>query len=72
MKTSISTLIFMSSLILLGCGTNCRQTVQMADFEASQGNRARAEKLYTEAWAADSVSCSDAGEKLQRLRLLKP
>jgi hypothetical protein len=68
MKTFLSILI---SLILLGCGTNCRETVRLGDFEFSQGNYARAEKLFAEAWAADSAACPDAREKLEKARMLK-
>jgi hypothetical protein len=72
MKTMLSTLTFLTlSLILVGCGTNCRETVRMGDFEFSQGNYARAEKLFAEAWAADSAACPDAREKLEKARMLK-
>jgi hypothetical protein len=45
------------------CGTNCRETVRMGDFEFSQGNYARAEQLFARALAEDSAACPDAREK---------
>jgi hypothetical protein len=54
--------------LLFACGSNCRETVRMGDFEFSQGNYVRAEKLFAEAWAADSLKCPDAGEKLENTR----
>jgi hypothetical protein len=54
--------------LLFACGSNCRETVRMGDFEFSQGNYPRAEKLYAEAWAADSLACPDAREKLGNTR----
>lgn len=56
---------------LAGCGTNCRETVRMADFEQSQGNLERAEKLYEEALEQDPAACADARDKLENARLLR-
>lgn len=54
--------------LLTACGQNCRETVRMGDFEFSQGNYPRAEKLFAEAWAADSAACPDAADKLENAR----
>jgi hypothetical protein len=58
------------SAFLLACGQNCRETERMADFELSQGNHARAAKLYDEAGAADPKVCPDAKAKAENARLL--
>ena len=57
-----------SAGLLAGCGADCRETVRLGDFEFSQGNYPRADKLYAEAWAADSLKCADAREKRERLQ----
>ena len=57
--------------VLSGCGKNCRKTVRMADFELSQGNVERAEKLYKEALQQDPAACADARDKLENARLLR-
>ena len=60
-------------LILVGCGKkDCREKVRLGDFEYSQNNYARAEKLYKEAWATDSVACADVAERLTNLRRFLP
>ena len=38
------------SLLLAACGRDCREDVRLGDFEFSQGNYERAEKLYRQAW----------------------
>ncbi len=58
------------ALALSGCGKDCRETLRMADFEMSQGNYVRAEKLYEEALEMDSQACADAEQKLVNLRML--
>jgi hypothetical protein len=58
------------SALLFGCSTNCRETERMGDFEFSQGNHARATKLYDEAWEADSTACPEAGAKAENARLM--
>lgn len=66
-------ILILPAALLIGCGTNCRETVRMGDFEFSQGNYARAEKLFAEAWAADSAACPDApAKRANALRFLKP
>jgi hypothetical protein len=64
MFLSMKTLLLaVSGLLVIGCGSNCRETVRLAAFEASQGNEARARKLYEQAWAMDSVACPEAKQK---------
>jgi tetratricopeptide (TPR) repeat protein len=55
--------------VLWACGSNCRESVRMGEFEFSQGNYARAEKLYEEALKADPAACADAREKLENTRM---
>ncbi len=58
-------------LALSGCKPDCRESVRLGDFEYSQGNYVRAEKLYAEALEADPARCADAGAKrANALRLM--
>lgn len=68
-KPGMMAVVVVAGLVLSGCGTNCRETVRMADFEMSQGNAARAERLYEDALRQDPAACADAREKLENLRL---
>ena len=52
---------------LLACKPDCREKVRMADFEASQNNHARAEKLYAEALKIDATACADAESKREQV-----
>jgi hypothetical protein len=61
-----------SALFLTACKKDCRENVRLGDFEYSQNNYARAEKLYKEAWATDSVACADVAERLTNLRRFLP
>ena len=65
-------LIAGSSLLLAACGRDCREDIRLGDFEFSQGNYARAEKLYRQAWEADSVSCADVRDRLGNTRRFPP
>lgn len=58
------------ALGLSGCGKDCRETLRMGDFELSQGNYPRAEKLYEEALEIDAAACADAEGKLENVRML--
>ena len=61
------------ALLFLGCGKkDCRESVRLGDFEYSQNNYKRAEKLYREAWAVDSVGCADVSERMENLRRFLP
>lgn len=68
MKSATIFAVLAVPFFLWGCGTDCRETVRLGDFEFSQGNYARADKLYAEAWAADSLKCPDVREKRERLQ----
>ncbi len=57
-------------LALAACKPDCRESVRMGDFELSQGNYARAEKLYGEALRADPARCADAEGKRANARRL--
>lgn len=61
-----------SIAFLAACGRDCREDVRLGDFEFSQGNYARAEKLYRQAWEADSVSCADVRDRLGNTRRFPP
>ena len=66
-------LIAVFSLLLVGCGKkDCRESVRLGDFEYSQNNYVRAEKLYKEAWATDSLACADVTERMTNLRRFLP
>ena len=60
-------------LLCWACESDCLKTVQMGDFEFSQGNYKNALKQYERAWKADSA-CSQAKIKIEetreRMRLL--
>jgi hypothetical protein len=67
--------IFMACVLCLaclaGCKPDCRESVRMGDFEFSQGNYVRAEKLYGDALRADPSGCADAeGKRANALRFL--
>jgi hypothetical protein len=53
-------------------GKDCRESVRLGDFEYSQNNYARAEKLYKQAWATDSVACADVTPRMENLRRFLP
>ena len=60
-------------LLLAGCGKkDCRESVRLGDFEYSQNNYKRAEKLYKEALALDPVACADVNERMENLRRFLP
>ena len=60
-------------LLLAGCGKkDCREAVRLGDFEYSQNNYKRAEKLYKEAWATDSVACADVTDRMENIRRFLP
>jgi hypothetical protein len=62
-----------SALFLTACGgKDCRESVRLGDFEYSQKNYARAEKLFQEAWAIDSTACADVAERLDNVRRFLP
>jgi hypothetical protein len=54
--------------VLSACRPDCRETLRTADFEFSQGNYVRAEKLYGEALKADPARCADAEGKRANAR----
>ena len=61
------------SLLVTACGKkDCREAVRLGDFEYSQNNYTRAEKLYKEAWTTDSVSCADVSDRMENLRRFLP
>jgi hypothetical protein len=57
-----------SILLLSACARDCREDVRLGDFEFSQGNYERAEKLFRQALETDSVACADVRERLQNPR----
>lgn len=60
-------------LPLSGCRSDCRESVRMGDFEFSQGNYLRAEKLFADALRADPSRCADAeAKRANALRLMSP
>jgi hypothetical protein len=68
----IGSTVFVSALFLTGCKKDCRESVRLGDFEYSQKNYARAEKLFLEAWAIDSTACADVAERLDNVRRFLP
>jgi hypothetical protein len=57
--------------VFIACKPDCRESVRMGDFEFSQGNYIRAEKLYGDALRADPARCADAeGKRANALRFL--
>ena len=72
MKILIITAFGLLLVGLVGCKRDCREAVRLGDFEYSQNNYARAEKLYKEAWMTDSVSCADVAERLENLKRFVP
>jgi hypothetical protein len=73
MKTSMKLTILVFAMVLVACdGKDCRESVRLGDFEYSQNNYARAEKLYKEAWATDSLACADVSDRMENLRRFLP
>jgi hypothetical protein len=65
----LSLVCSLAATFIASCGgKDCRESVRLGDFEYSQNNYERAEKLYREAWAADSVACADVADRLENLR----
>jgi len=58
-----TTAVLLSTLVLTACGTDCRKTMRDAEFEFTQRNFARAEKLFDEAYKADPAKCPDAKDR---------
>lgn len=58
-------------LVMTGCGKDCRALMRDAEFEFTQRNFARAEKLFDEAYKADPAKCADAQDRrVEALRFL--
>jgi|GEM_PF-4750377 len=55
-----ATLTIPLALLLGGCGTDCRKTMRDAEFEFTQRNFARAEKLFADAYKQNPAKCADA------------
>lgn len=60
---SIAAACGMLGVVLTGCGKDCRALMRDAEFEFTQRNFARAEKLYAEAYKADPRACADAEDR---------
>jgi hypothetical protein len=58
-----ATLSLAGGLLLMACGTDCRKTMRDAEFEFTQRNFARAEKLFDEAYKQDPAKCADAQDR---------